>query len=992
MTDHRDGGADGLAALGAETLTPAPIGTKLRRDKVFENLFGRSDATPVKIGRFTLLECVGAGGMGELYAAYDAQLDRKVAIKLVRPDKRGGADAGQRLVREAQAAARLSHPNVVHVYESGVFEGRVYVAMEFVRGVDLREWLLAGPREDAEILARFIEAGRGLAAVHAAGLAHRDFKPANTLLGDDDRVRIVDFGLARHVGDPDPDPDPGPALTDDGKLDEERTTTIEPAPSRTREPTGDLKALATLTVPGTIMGTPRYMAPEQWQGARGDARSDQFSFCVAVYEALFGVPPFPGPDTERLLEAIAARRITPPKRATKLPRALREALMRGLDPEPTQRWPSMDALLDELERPLVASKRRGVWFGLVATVAAGVGLGLATLLDDQPRCTIDEQALAEIWSPTRKTELERAFAATGSSFASQSSKTVGDRLDAWVQGFVASRREACEATWVEGVQSQALLDLRTACLDRKREAFEVVVETFVAADDEVVVHARELLAELPDLGECSNPVALQSGDPMPTEPGAAARVLDAYASLARARVLEQRGQAERARTIASALVVDDYAPVAIEAKALRARLIARTTLEPGLLGLRAAANEAEHRGLLELEASIRVELAREAVGDWSKPELEAWLIDDAEQLLSRLAQPDDPRHLQLLSARARQREQLSDYAGTRALLEQGIELAGDDTKAVGLYMELANLERKLAHYDEARRLYLDVLTRLRERWGRQHPMLASVHYNLGVLALDRGDFDDARLWLREARARFIAAQGPRTVDVAEVDFALAKLALSSGEFELARAQITELLPIFEAELGPEHESTARAHAALGVVRFYMGDLEGSLESYRRALPTFERVLGLDNDEVALMHANIGESLLGLGRPVEAAQACDRAIELLERVLPPTHPYLGVPYKVRGVARLDSGRVAAAIADLERAVTLLSSQGAEPLELADAQFALARALLEDPDSARAAHDRATQLGDQAAAGFVELGLDDRIAEVERWRASSASTTK
>jgi len=949
------------------------IAASLRREKVFKSLFGRSDGAPLTIARFTLLECIGAGGMGELYAAYDAQLDRKVAIKLVRPDRRRGPDSEQRLLREAQAAARLSHPNVVQVYEAGVVDGRVFIAMEFVHGGDLRTWLSAAPRSDAEILARFIEAGRGLEAVHEAGLAHRDFKPANALVGADGRVRIVDFGLARIVSDARVDGEPASAAEAQVNSDLDLSD-------------AERRPLATMTAPGTIMGTPRYMAPEQRRGARGDARSDQFSFCVALYEALYGAPPFQGERAEELLEAIAAGRIEPARRELELPRSPRAAIVRGLEHEPSRRWPSIGALLTELEGVFVVPERRWLKHGLFAAALAilGIGLGLASLREPTPRCAIDEQVFAGSWDRSQRDALVHAFEATGSRFAPRSAETVVERLDAWSRAWRTSQREACEATWIEGVQSEALLDQRTACLARKRQAFEVVVDAFVDADREVVARIEELLDELPDLGECSNPRALASGTPMPSEREASARVLAGYEALARARVLAQRGFSARAEAVAQTLLADPYAPLAIEARAFIASASIHVALEPALLGLRDAANAAERLGLLELEAEIRVRLAREAVGDWSKPELEAWLIDEAELLLERLAQPEDPRRLVLLAARARLHEQRSDYAGARALIERGLALGPPNGPSVtSLRLDLANLERKLANYDAAQAIYLELLASLRERWGDGHPVLASIQYNLGVLALDRGEFEGAQRWLTEARAHARAQLGPETVDVADIDFALAKLALSQGEFELARAQIEALLPIYTAQLGSNHESTARAHAALGVVQFYTGDLAGSLTSYRRALPIFEQVLGPSNDEVALMHANIGESLLGLGRHAEAVEACDRAIELLEAVLPLDHPYLGVPLKVRGHALLDGGQPSAAVVDLERAVGLLAAEASEPLELADARFALAQALLADPH-AEDLHARASSLLTSASAGFAALGLDERVAAVERWR--------
>jgi serine/threonine protein kinase len=228
-------------------------------------------ARGTQVGRYVLLDAVGSGGMGVVYAAYDPELDRKVAIKLLRFD-RLGSEAGERdrlrLQREAQAIARLSHPNVVHVYDVGTFGDQVFVAMEFVAGRTLRQWAEEEPRPWREVVDRFALAGRGLAAAHAAGLIHRDFKPDNVLLGDDGRVRVVDFGLARPAGQ-------------------------QPAPEGERTPSGGTLAHP-LTEWGVVVGTPAYMAPEQLRGEASDERSDQLSFCVSLYETLYGERPFPG--------------------------------------------------------------------------------------------------------------------------------------------------------------------------------------------------------------------------------------------------------------------------------------------------------------------------------------------------------------------------------------------------------------------------------------------------------------------------------------------------------------------------------------------------------------------------------------------------------------------------------------------------------------------------------------------------------------------------
>ncbi|MCB9541674.1 MAG: serine/threonine-protein kinase [bacterium] len=284
---------------------------------------------PVRLGRYALLDRVGAGAMGLVYAAYDDVLDRKVAIKLLRDDGPKSEDRA-RIRREAKAMARLSHPNVAQIYEAGEYRDRLYLAMEYVPGESLDVWQSVEPRPWEAILAMYLEVGRGLAAAHAAGVLHRDFKPHNVLIGDDGRPRVIDFGLARPVGEAEAPRADGDRLED--SLD------------------GDFSLDVPVTRTGTVVGTPAYMSLEQFQGKPLDAASDQFAFCVALYEALYGAPPYPRDQLPHLLAALTRHAVQPPPPDTRVPAWLHHAIVRGLAPDPAHRWPSMPALLAELAR------------------------------------------------------------------------------------------------------------------------------------------------------------------------------------------------------------------------------------------------------------------------------------------------------------------------------------------------------------------------------------------------------------------------------------------------------------------------------------------------------------------------------------------------------------------------------------------------------------------------------------------------------------------
>lgn len=247
--------------------------------------------TARQLGRYELRGLLGEGGMGTVFEAIDPLLDRAIAIKVIRRDSGHRGEQAARLLREAVAMARLNHPNVIRVYDAGVDHGQSFVAMELVRGGTLAEWTRAKPRTARELIAVYVQAGRGLAAAHDAGLVHRDFKPENVLVAADGRVLVTDFGLARSASDHGADD-----LT---------------APFSSSTPF--------TTAPGQLVGTPEFMAPEQRSGGAVDSRADQYSFCLALQRDVSG--------------------------ASRLPGRIRAALMRGLAIDPDRRFASMHDLL-----------------------------------------------------------------------------------------------------------------------------------------------------------------------------------------------------------------------------------------------------------------------------------------------------------------------------------------------------------------------------------------------------------------------------------------------------------------------------------------------------------------------------------------------------------------------------------------------------------------------------------------------------------------------
>ncbi|MBK9751938.1 MAG: serine/threonine protein kinase [Nannocystis sp.] len=334
-------GADTFASPG---LRPEVLGDAAQRQTkamIHAALF-KATGEASRIGPYQVQRLLGEGGMGVVYAAYDDKLERTVALKLIRGAAMRRPDGRARTLREARALARVSHPNVVHVYQVGEVDDEIYVAMELLTGPTLRAWLAARPRAWREVLAVFRQAGEGLAAAHRQGVVHRDFKPANVIVGDDGRVRVLDFGLA-HFGE-------------DGE-------------ARALPPAGEITDVL-LTQTGAVLGTPAYMAAEQFAGARGDTKTDQFSFCTALYEALYGQRPFVGDQLGTLAQAVQGGQVLPVKHRHDVPPWLHRVVVRGLQPDPATRWASLDALLLALNPP-ASQTRRG---RLVATVAAASAL------------------------------------------------------------------------------------------------------------------------------------------------------------------------------------------------------------------------------------------------------------------------------------------------------------------------------------------------------------------------------------------------------------------------------------------------------------------------------------------------------------------------------------------------------------------------------------------------------------------------------------------
>jgi serine/threonine protein kinase/tetratricopeptide (TPR) repeat protein len=502
------------------------------------------------IGRFQVITLVGKGGMGEVYSAYDPELDRTVAIKLLRAGKNSDSDEGRaRMMREAQATARVSHPNVVIVYDAGTFQERVFIAMEFVEGHTLGYWIHARTRSWPEVLEVFTAAGRGLAAAHERDLVHRDFKPDNVMIGADGQVRVMDFGLVQIAGERSTD---GSADAD-GRVEavQDDVTAEHSAGSRGSGPTpsgdpDDLLTTRTLTTTpgrgvwrgprtkrnpnltrfGASMGTPAYMSPEQFRGEPTDAATDQFSFCVALYEALYGERPFAGRTPEDLGKNVTSGFVRTAPPGSRVPGWIREVVLRGLAVNPAERWPSMGELLAQLEQqPAVASRRR-----FVAAAAAKLAGVWEVPRGDRP---------SEI--PARA-EIKRAFLATDKPYARKAWLTTSRILDEYARRWADLYVESCEATHVRNEHSTEVLDLRIAALQEGLEDLKALCRVFRRATPEVVENAVNAANALRGLDRCENIELLRAVVRPPEDAATRAAVARLRTELSDMRALHRVGR------------------------------------------------------------------------------------------------------------------------------------------------------------------------------------------------------------------------------------------------------------------------------------------------------------------------------------------------------------------------------------------------------------------------------------------------------------------
>jgi tetratricopeptide (TPR) repeat protein/predicted Ser/Thr protein kinase len=971
-------------------------------------------AAGAMVGRYSILHELARGGMGVVYAAYDSELDRRIALKLLRssnPDPADDKGPRARLLREAQAMARVVHPNVVTVHDVGLYGSDVFVAMELVEGGTFKSWIAAERRGWREVLDVLCRAGAGLMAAHAQGVVHRDFKPENVLVGNDGRVAVADFGLARAA---------------DGALEHivaSRPTT-GPFSSSTG---GHLVSLGDdLTRTGAVLGTPAYMSPEQHRGQSGDPKTDVFSFCVTAYEALHGVRPFEGSTVPSLAANVLRGLVKPPPASSPVPAAVHQALMRGLVVDSRER-PTMRELLAELSpEPKYAARRWALPVaGLVIVTAVG-GYALGT--SGEPPCEIGHERLAGVWDDEHRRTLAGAFAALERPFAAELSTRTEAALDRFTERWLAQARVVCEATHVQRTQSEALLDLRMGCLDRRVDELRIAVWTLEGGDAELLSHALDVVHGIPALSACEDAEQLRRTDLPPELRDTAAAI---RTQLAEARALRDGGTplaalplAEQAtiqaRSLGHPLLLAEALIVLADVHQITDRVDeARVELEEAM----AAAIEAGDDRLAAAVATAAIYTVGYEHSD--VPGAEGW-DRQARGWLARLGRPDEleARRLDarsLVYLRAERHEQaMADLREVQALQERG--LADDDLARATTLAHIGDALIGLGRYEEAVEHQRRALELFEAVYGPDHPQLLGLLNNLGVSLQDLGRFDEARAAFERSRELATASVGPESRSVALALRNLSLLDLDEGKIERAIDEARRALAICQRGGGTMDHDTSSAlstlatalaasrqfeeateyfrqtHAAqvelfgadnlnavfaennLGTVLAEQGRHDEGLVHLRSALAGKERLLGAEHPGLVSTLGSIGESLLERGEAREALPYFERAERLQRKAAGPEHPGVANALLGRGASHLALGEVEQALPLLEQALQLREAAKLGPRELGRARFEVARAAWRSGDRARAQALAAAAKGELTAAGAPAA---DELQQVQAW---------
>lgn len=866
----------------------------------------------LRIGRYVIIDRLGSGGMGVVYRAYDPELNRRVALKFLRTPKHNpsaNAEDTLRLQREAQALARVTHPNVVSVFDVGTtVDGSVFVAMEFIEGRSLDEY--CRDADWREVLRVFRLAAEGVAACHDSGLVHRDLKPSNILVDERDQPVVLDFGLARVIGEP--------TQGDDSKTAPNSASTV------------DLLA-SPLTCHRVVMGTPIYMSPEQAMGEAVDAASDQFSLCLALYHLLYGQRPFEGSSHREVTLNAARGLVLSPPRDTRVPGWVFGVLRRGLEARPERRWSSMRDLAQALDRDPAPARKRllGMLGGGMLVLGLGVGSAVALAREDVD-CSPPVGFVRSVWNEDARVRLVEAFEKSEVHFASDAVDDVVQVLDRYAVDLADGYRRACEDTSIHGRYSVDVLDLRMACIDQAR----LGLTSFVASisrdvDLDTVTHANAAVRRLPAIDSCDDVQALQTdGARRPADPRVDREVAELSERLRAARTEHDLGRLQHAleetRKIAEAAETVGFEP--FEAQVLG--FLAKVESDVG-----------------DTDAAVRIE---------------------TRALESAARSRDFDLMAEILTRRLADASEAEPVRGVIAEAKRAVILAGEAPESSAqLQSGLAKIAYLDGDFDEAQRLYRRAAALYEDALGPEHPLTLFNRNGLAAALWHEGDYDGAEELMRELIEIETRSAGPRTPFVASKRHDLGATLRRQGRYEEAVAEHRAALDIQLESLGPEHPEVGKARGNLASALDGWGQHEAALVEHRRAIDIFERTLGENHSAVATCRTNLSTTLEALGQLEEAETELREAIRIYAATLGESHPYIAAAHNNLATNLRKRGLFAEAEAQLRKAESInIEHFGDDHVELATVRLNLALTLEEQGrlEEAERLHRRALEIFD------------------------------
>jgi tetratricopeptide (TPR) repeat protein len=893
-----NGATDSLAAPTSDPLIKERVRRSLR-----ERMFAIA-SSPVTLGRFVVLERIGSGGMATVYAAFDPQLERKVALKVIHGA--GGAEGveasdahRERVIREAKVMARVTHPNVATVYDAAVLDGRVLIAMEYAPAGTLREWLRGERRPPATIIDAFVQAARGLVAAHDAGIVHRDFKPDNVLVADGGRMLVADFGIARDAAG------------------------------------GGVEGIA---------GTLRYMSPEQLRRDALDARTDQYSWCVALYEALYGAHPFVGETANELVQSTLAGKRRVRGAAGSAARAVLPVIERGLSPTAGDRYPRLADLLDALAQR--RRRRRAVVAGAAVTGAAAVAIAGWIATRDAAAATAPcrhvATELAGVWDGARAESLRAAFAGTALPYAESTFASVRRNLDTYATSWTAMRTDACEATRVRKVESERWLAGRDQCLDARRRELDALVGVLATPDKPLLELAHDAVAKLTPVGICVDAASTPDTGPVDASVGPLDGRLDAAQAQYRA------GRYKAGLALADEVVGEatslGYDPLLARALHLRALLQSQVGAEvDAIASLYDGARVAARAGADWRAAEIAIELVYHVVYVQAQP---AQLEPLRHAALAALERVGNPARLSAALDRALGTIARQGGDTAKAVDHQRAALAALDRLGPGNEAEvavtcnnLANSYRDLGDHDAAYALYERALALQRGHLGEGHPQIAHTLNNRALVFEERAQYAEAAAGYEQARA------------------------------------------IFEATLGPEHPHVAMTLNNLGNTLRKHGRAMDAIPLLERSLAIFTAARGEDHPHVAWPLDTLGRALVATGDLPRAHEVLARARAIRVKRLGEDSPLVAMVDTSLGIAYLAGGRAEEAIAPLEHALSVRRTNKAAPALFVETALPLARARWDVGE-----RTSALTLAREAHALGTKLAATGDVAELDAWLAA------